>query len=627
MCPSNTEISHEIDSAMASSSYAWEFENRQDDDDDFQSCAGDREDGNLQDDDDDDQDEKPISTEEGGVRLAEYLLDLRFKGVLSAKQLCVIAFLANAAGAKGVDKLSFNPSASSGHFNRHLEGVLGLRDEDERNYEYVLPGFKKWSATRTEVSVKCNPFHESLSDECDEDPSIATAVREKCEKGLWPRRFSEHPVVKSATADETVVPYILYLDATPYSNDDSVLGIFAYTAITEKRHLFCPLRKRDLCRCGCRGWCSLFHVFSVARWCIEAGAKGVWPDVRHDGSPFGRGDDLRAGNKGARMKHKFALLYLKGDWSEYCSTLGFPLWNSVLDPCIWCETNRDLMYTIQGLSVGQSPFGAKTPATYDAACGRCEIRVRLHTPADLNEVRLALFYDKRKHGNRGRCLNKHIDRLGLRVGDRLEPHLPGLSDVGNFELLQTPCEVLFWRCQNETAARHRNPMFNSNVGCDIDALTVDVMHCMHLGVIQRWISYSWWSLCLANAFGTNSSNEDELLRQSVQCLANMYHAWLPSWKKEHPEEERSATEVPEITMKTLGPKGSYLLKAKAMMTRPLLPFTLWVLQRYPGKFEGQAACKDAGVALEGFLGALRKIPAVVSILSAQALWEKMCISN
>ena len=49
-------------------------------------------------------------------------------------------------------------------------------------------------------------------------------------------------------------------------------------------------------------------------WCIECLASGVFPDARHDGTPFvGLHDEIRSSMAGKMMKFKVAVLKLKGD--------------------------------------------------------------------------------------------------------------------------------------------------------------------------------------------------------------------------------------------------------------------------------------------------------------------------
>eukprot|EP00969_Alexandrium_andersonii_P121853 5387748-Alexandrium_andersonii.AAC.1 len=60
-----------------------------------------------------------------------------------------------------------------------------------------------------------------------------------------------------------------------------------------RRHLCAVLRKSEMCKCGCRGWCSVFSVFLMIRWAFESMGSGIYPSERHDGQPFGEGDSER----------------------------------------------------------------------------------------------------------------------------------------------------------------------------------------------------------------------------------------------------------------------------------------------------------------------------------------------
>lgn len=170
--------------------------------------------------------------------LGELLADLRMAGVLNSKQLCTIAWWASKAGSVGqVHELAFRPDAPSGHYQRHLDIVLQTRRHDARLYWIGAPGYdKKWVA-RQEMPFAIVPFHESLCEEVDADPSICTTAQRRTEAKEWPPCFMQHPVLRSAPAGVPVVPYTLYLDAVPYTTVDSVLGVFAYTEVSGRRHL------------------------------------------------------------------------------------------------------------------------------------------------------------------------------------------------------------------------------------------------------------------------------------------------------------------------------------------------------------------------------------------------------
>ena len=132
--------------------------------------------------------------------------------------------------------------------------------------------------------------------------------------------------------------------------------------------------------------------------------------------------------------------------------------------------------------------------------------VRLH-----QVVAGLLFWDKRKQGFRGRALAQPVPELGLQMGDRLCPN-PLLQDVGKFEALVPPCDVLFWRFGNATMTHHRNPIFCAATGVTIATLALDSLHTLHLGVYKDYCMAAIWALLLADIYGMKQPNRDVLVQ-------------------------------------------------------------------------------------------------------------------
>ena len=66
-----------------------------------------------------------------------------------------------------------------------------------------------------------------------------------------------HPPDSHGTRGTDVHPLALYVDGVRHTKRDGVIGFFIYSLVTPRRHLCVAVRKSDLCRCGCRGWCSM----------------------------------------------------------------------------------------------------------------------------------------------------------------------------------------------------------------------------------------------------------------------------------------------------------------------------------------------------------------------------------
>jgi hypothetical protein len=63
--------------------------------------------------------------------------------------------------------------------------------------------------------------------------------------------------------------------------------------VTGRRYLTLSIRKKLLCDCGCRGWCSLYHIFVFIHWWCVALAEGIRPSSRHDLLPWTALDRLQ----------------------------------------------------------------------------------------------------------------------------------------------------------------------------------------------------------------------------------------------------------------------------------------------------------------------------------------------
>jgi hypothetical protein len=275
------------------------------------------------------------------------------------------------------------------------------------------------------------------------------------------------------------------------------------------------------------------------------------------------------------------------------------------------------MFNISGFAPGQFPHKVHTIEEYFDACEKCEVKVTINTAAELNRLKPALFYDLKRSGNKGRCLDRDFIAFGLKKGDRLEV-TTSLRDVAQFESLVPPCVVTFWRCSNETLTRRRNPVMSKELGITYDCLIVDMLHCLHLGVLQRYVSFVWWSLVEHNAFKVSAANDEEMLMLTVRRLRARLFAFYPIYKAENPEHS-SLTELSDMPVKTLGPRGAYLLKTKAAMTRPLVPFTNRLLRELTDVIPHQKVVLAAGESLDRLLIVLRGETDIITPVAFQEL--------
>ena len=115
------------------------------------------------------------------------------------------------------------------------------------------------------------------------------------------------------------------------------------------------------------------------RWCFAASVDGKrFPLAQWDGKPWPEGNALRnLWETNANLPFRFILVAIKGDWMEYCTTLGFPSWQSFHRPCLFCPCNQLSLYMFAGISLQGHEWGELAPDDYEEVCRKCEVRVTI----------------------------------------------------------------------------------------------------------------------------------------------------------------------------------------------------------------------------------------------------------
>ena len=575
--------------ASSSSQHAWEqpghaWEGTDDSGDELRHRA-----------DDSSDDDGNITPARAAEEFVQAVLDHYFVGTLSAIAACQLFYWAGAAGMIWeASKLGKKPGAPTGHYQRHLDERLGLKDNRDKLYAYFVPAHRKHDVSRASVRTWGVPVHEALQDDMMSDPRISVRLREAVEARSLPEVYFAHPVVQRSS--EAVLPYALYMDAVPYSRVDSVLGFWVVNLLTQSRHLVAMMRKRWMCKCGCRGWCSLYNIYRFLVWGMQSAANGVFPSTRHDGTAWMSRDSAREAAANTRMPMSAACLFLKGDWSEYCSSVGFPTWQSVTRPCMLCNAFGPSPGSMAGVSLLGVPWHENTEQDYSDACARCEIAVDL-TAAAHARIKPLLAYDKRDRGAKGRMLKADIPDLFLEQNDRLEP-CPALPNVGAFEYLASlPVRIIFWRCKNETIVTHRNPLLDPGLGLTADrSLTVDLLHCLHLGVFMAYAKHVIHALLGADIRAVHETTFDEKSRVGKLALRGELQTWYKQRRRSHPDED--LTRANDLTLKMVGPPSSAKMKLSGAETWGVVLFLIDALDKYAGYLGTTAGpLREAGLHL------------------------------
>ncbi|CAK0884934.1 unnamed protein product, partial [Prorocentrum cordatum] len=173
--------------------------------------------------------------------------------------------------------------------------------------------------------------------------------------------------------------------------------------------------------------------------------------------------------------------------------------------------------------------------SYESACSRCEVRVTLHMPHDMDSLLDALRWRKQAKnppslGGRIIVADVNVDNVQLMVGDRLEPSRD-LPDTVKLDTSRLPITITFWRTRRDHKGRstdcvtHRRPMFDRCIGTNVrDNLAVDELHCLYCGPMMRYVSACMWRVVLPNTWNFNGT-VDQIVTQAGRQISGELKVW------------------------------------------------------------------------------------------------------
>ena len=231
------------------------------------------------------------------------------------------------------------------------------------------------------------------------------------------KQYCEHPLAQTEFLG-TAWQCSIYVDGTLFNAHDSVLGFFCVNMVSGARHLCGTLRKSTICRCGCKCWCSFYPVLQFLQWSLLALQNGTFPDRRAEHHPWKPSDESRSSAAGDKIGIKGILCRMTGDWTEYCSTMGFTSWASTKSPCRFCDAG---WFHFDGLELDNLHWPRRNETKYEASCLQCERWITLRSDDMHKKILANLSWFKSSSGQRGRALKVDMPQLGLLKNDRLEP--------------------------------------------------------------------------------------------------------------------------------------------------------------------------------------------------------------
>ena len=373
------------------------------------------------------------------------------------------------------------------------------------------------------------------------------------------------------------------------------------------------LRLSELCKCGCAGDCSIRPRLAMIQWSLQALADKLYPLTRHDNSAWAV-DDHRAAKGGSPLEVVAALVNITGDWEGWCEVFSVPTWADVGRPCLCCGCDRASLYTYAGLTPLNSPWPETSFEGWESACDACERRVAL-SQEQHRAVRNALFNDRRKDGNKGRCLSRDFPLLGLQKGDRLEPS-DELPDTSLFDApVGFPVVCRFWRRSRETIARHRCALFSQELGITLAIFIIDTLHCLNLGVLQHFADYGFRALFDANVYELGETTIEARMVTFCLRIKSDLHDWYRQREHELDPEDRSR--LTDFVPSMLGTADQPLCKTKGAETKPLIWFLLAMFRRFVARVRNARYWIRAAEALKNFMVLLKQSGPVMNVATAQ----------
>ena len=128
--------------------------------------------------------------------------------------------------------------------------------------------------------MKLAAFHECLANEYE---AGAQPMTDAFNDQDWHATFDGHPHRHKPHDGRQCFPLGLYIDGVRYTKSigagkyDSLYNITVHNLASGKRHLVGVVSKKETCKCGCRGWCSLYIIFRFMTWALTHLANGTRP--------------------------------------------------------------------------------------------------------------------------------------------------------------------------------------------------------------------------------------------------------------------------------------------------------------------------------------------------------------
>ena len=271
------------------------------------------------------------------------IFELFLKNDLSAKGAQQLAQKAQAAGAKGAERIV--AAGRGGHHEQNLSRDImrsALRKSKLPDLYYSSIPTRDPGADTNQIPTLF-PFllvHEVMYSILQSGQKLCSPLSEIAESTANSLR-STAKSLKVELSD--LAPIGFHGDAAPNQANKSILS-FSWNLLGlegSDRMLFTAIPQENVCRCGCGGRHTIDAIVRIFVWSINLTFGDYFPATRHDLTPFtSSADRNRKKQIGTSLGFRSVLLQCRGDWAWFKELFSFPSWASK-NLCWRCQASQD----------------------------------------------------------------------------------------------------------------------------------------------------------------------------------------------------------------------------------------------------------------------------------------------
>jgi hypothetical protein len=221
-----------------------------------------------------------------------HVASLYLRNKFSGEQMVRLVEKADRAGAQGVKDLASSRTKHSTYKNANRGLMRSLAKESkcvEPYYAEIQVAAALGSPQSKMVLLPFLLLHEMFANILETIDQKAV-VQFESDVGLESKR--ERFAAENKVPLEFLVPVGFHGDGVPHQKSRTV-EVFSWNFAAQpmwERFLFTCIEKAHLCNCGCKGDHTLHGILKVFIWSLNILLVGLWPNERHDATPWNKSD-------------------------------------------------------------------------------------------------------------------------------------------------------------------------------------------------------------------------------------------------------------------------------------------------------------------------------------------------